>query len=63
MKEENRIELETMPFDKVFETANGKENCHATGFAVQFNGEKTPLGSPKFWNEYEDSEGNLYYGN
>lgn len=52
--EEKRYELETMPFDKVFETGNGTEMCHATGYAI-YDGSA-------YWNEYEDSEGNLYYG-
>ena len=50
--------LDTMPFDKVFETPSGNEElCHATGFEVQLD--SLP---GDWWNEYEDSEGNLYYG-
>lgn len=60
---EKRISLDHMPYDMKFDTPNGEELCHATGYAVQFNGETTPIGLPLFWNEYEDSEGNLYYGN
>lgn len=47
-------ELETMPFDKVFETENGTEMCHATGFEVYINDE--------WWNEYIDSTGEFHYG-
>lgn len=50
-------ETKTMPFDKVFDTPNGKEFCHATGYEIKFPNNST------WWNEYEDSEGNLYYGN
>lgn len=49
-----RRELKTMPFDKVFQTENGQESCHATGYAI-FDG-------TDWWNEYEDDNGNLYYG-
>lgn len=49
-----RRELETMPFDKIFQTKNGQENCHATGYEI-FDG-------VDWWNEYEDDNGNLYYG-
>lgn len=53
-------ELEEMPFDKVFTTANGNEElCRATGLEVC-------LGNPEdlsdWWNEYVDSNGDLYYG-
>ena len=53
---EERRELDTMPYDHVFETENGTEMCHATGYEV-LDSDGT------WWNEYEDSEGNLYYGN
>ena len=43
-------ELETMPFDHEF----NNELCHATGYEVCIDG--------IWWNEYEDSEGNLHYG-
>lgn len=42
--------LNTMPFDKVFDG----ENCHATGFEI-FDGKE-------WWNEYESTDGTLYYG-
>lgn len=61
-KETSRLELETMPYDKKFDTGNGEELCHATGFEVQFDNETTPLGDPCYWNEYMDSEGDLHYG-
>lgn len=50
-----RRELREMPFDKVFQTENGQESCHATGYEV-WDGEI-------WWNEYEDSQNNLHYGN
>lgn len=52
-------ELDSMPFDKAFEMPNGGEElCHATGIEVNFDGDPKDL----WWNEYEDSEGNLRYG-
>lgn len=51
MKEVERRKLDKMPYDRVF-NANGL--CHATGYEV-FDGSE-------WWNEYEDAEGNLYYG-
>ena len=57
MNEIERRELETMPFDKRFDTPNGEELCHATGDEVLFDDDLV------WWNEYIDSEGNLYYGN
>lgn len=60
---ENRMVLESMPFDRRFDTPNGEQLCHATGYAVQFDDETTPIGVPLFWTEYKDNEGNLYYGN
>ena len=57
MNEIDRRELETMPFDKRFDTSNGEELCHATGDEVLFDDDLV------WWNEYIDSEGNLYYGN
>ena len=59
MKEIKRRELEEMPFDKVFETENGNEFCHATGYEVLI---QCGTCEPDWWNEYEDSEGNLHYG-
>lgn len=56
---ELRRELDTMPFDKVFITENGNELCHATGYEVC---DGNPKNSADWWNEYTDSEGNLYYG-
>lgn len=49
-----RIELEEMPFDKVFETENGQELCHSTGYEVELSG--------SWWVEYIDSDGQLHYG-
>lgn len=36
---------------------NGDQLCHATGDEVLFDDD------PVWWNEYIDSEENLYYGN
>ena len=49
-----RVELDYMPFDKRFETADGSELCHATGYEVFVDGE--------WWVEYIDSNGDLHYG-
>ena len=57
MNEKDRRELDTMPFDKRFDTPNGDHLCHATGDEVLFDDD------PVWWNEYIDSEGNLYSGN
>ena len=46
--------LDEMPFDKVFSVNGNEELCHATGYEVFKNGQ--------WWNEYEDSEGELHYG-
>lgn len=46
--------LEEMPPDHAFQTANGEELCHATGYAVMLDGE--------WWNEYVDQDGELHYG-
>lgn len=51
--------LRKMPFDKVFYTDNGRENCHATGYEVCDGDIHNPA---DWWNEYEDSECNLHYG-
>ena len=58
--EELRRELKTMPFDKAFVVENGNEElCHATGYEIC---DGNPENQADWWNEYEDSEGNLYYG-
>lgn len=52
-----RVELEDMPFDRSFYNDNGqKVNCHATGYMTFC----TAIG--EWYNEYEDSEGNIYLG-
>lgn len=56
MKIERRYELEEMPYDMAFNTENGEELCHATGYEVVFEGENT------YWNEFIDSNGELHYG-
>lgn len=50
----NIRKLKEMPFDKRFETDNGSELCHCTGYEALIEGE--------WYNEYEDSNGNLHYG-
>ena len=54
-----RRRLEAMPFDKAFETENGAEMCHATGYEVCDGNPENP---GDWWNEYQDAEGNLYLG-
>lgn len=50
------MELETMPFDHVFDVDGQPELCHATGRAVSFKGDL-------YWCiEYVDSNGNFHYG-
>ena len=56
-KEIARRTLEEMPFDMIF----GGDNCHATGDEVCFEGDD-PKQPASWWNEYQDSEGNLWYG-
>lgn len=46
--------LDEMPSDKMFFTDNGQELCHATGYEALIGGE--------WWNEYEDTDGELHYG-
>jgi hypothetical protein len=49
-------ELETMPFDKVFYIGNGRQElCHVTGIEVQDE-------DGIWWNEYQDSDGDYWYG-
>lgn len=56
MKYSERRMLEDMPFDMVFEDWDGcKVSCHATGYEVYGH-------DCTWWNEYIDSDGNLYYG-
>lgn len=57
---ESRRQLESMPFDKRFDLVDGGEGlCHATGYEVNWS---NPEDFTEWWNEYIDSEGNLYYG-
>ena len=53
--ETERRETESMAFDHVFYTENGEELCRATGYEELIDG--------TWWEEFVDSEGNLYYGN
>lgn len=53
-----RIESKEIAIDHGFYVANGNwELCHHTGYMVKF------AGDPVWWNEYQDADGNLYYGN
>ena len=56
MKIKECYTCDVMPLDKVFDTENGKELCHATGFMVTFEGDNT------YWDEYIDSNGEYHYG-
>jgi hypothetical protein len=57
--EEMRRKLETMPFDKRFDTENGIELCHATGWEVC---EGNPNDPADWWEEFEDSNGEIHLG-
>lgn len=58
-----RRELDTMPYDKVFDLVDGGEGfCQATGWEVNFENPDAPDFWRWWWNEYEDTDGNLYYG-
>ena len=57
--EEMRRELENMPFDKAFDTENGNESCHVTGYEVCLGNPDDPS---DWWEEFEDCNGNLHYG-
>lgn len=52
-----RRKLDEMPFDRSFD--GGFSLCHATGYEVCLGNPDNPA---DWWNEYEDSEGNLHYG-
>ena len=52
---EMRRELAEMPCDKRF----GNELCHATGYEVCHG---NPQNLADWWNEFEDSDGNIHYG-
>lgn len=60
-KETERRELETMPFDKAFyRYSDGRrELCHSTGYEV-CHGDPSNLAD--WYDEYEDSDGELHYG-
>lgn len=49
-------------FDKVFENDECQQvTCHHTGYEVHFAGDFTG-DNLCWWNEYEDNDGNIYYG-
>ena len=54
-------DLEEMPFDKMFPVNGSEELCHATGREVCFD-EANSQEPGNWWNEYEDSEGEMHYG-
>lgn len=48
-------------FDKTFENRDGQQvTCHHTGYEIHFAGDFIANGR-KWWNEYEDCDGNIYY--
>lgn len=54
--------LTKMPYAKAFVTDNGNEElCNATGWEFCENGDN-PNDSANWWNEYQDCNGNTYYG-
>ena len=55
-----RRELATMPHDRHFYNSAGElVSCHATGYEVC----KGDPGNPAdWWDEFEDGDGELYYG-
>lgn len=49
-------------FDKTFENNDGQQvTCYHTGYEVHFVGDFV-ADERNWWNEYEDCDGNLYYG-
>lgn len=52
-----RRRLDVMPFDMSFD--GGFTLCHATGYEVCLGDPDNPA---DWWNEYEDIDGNIYYG-
>lgn len=57
---ETRRELDSMPFDKMFETASGQQVlCHATGYEVCMG---DPDNLADWWNEYQTADGEICYG-
>ena len=48
-----------MPFDKVLDVEGNEELCHSTGYEVC---DCNPEAPSAWWNEYQDHDGNLYYG-
>lgn len=59
MKEEIFREIEgDLPYDQMFPVGDGRwEMCHCTGRQMSEDG------GDIWWSEFEDQEGNLYYGN
>ena len=55
-------ELKVMPFDMMFEVSEGRQElCHATGIEVCFDW-GNPNDPADWWNEYQDSDGEFWYG-
>ena len=61
MKKNEKIQLNEMPFDKVFLVDGNEEFCHATGYYV-YLGEEGTNNPGDWWNEYIDSNGDYQYG-
>lgn len=57
---ETRRELDTMPFDRMFELASGQQTlAHATGYEVCMG---DPSNLADWWNEYTTPDGEICYG-
>ncbi len=54
-----RRKLDVMPFDKTFDVDGNQESCHATGWEVC---EGDPDNPADWWEEYEDSNGDIHLG-
>ena len=52
-----RRRFDVMPFDMSFD--GGFTICHVTGYEVCLGDPDNPADR---WNEYEDIDGNIYYG-
>ena len=58
IREVDRRELKEMPYAHSFTISGNEELCNATGYEVAFSDNPT-----RYWNEYQDLDGELHYGN
>ena len=58
-KKEMKRKLDVMPFDKTFDVDGNQESCQATGWEVC---EGDPDNPADWWEEYEDSNGDIHLG-